>query len=385
MVKREGCRLKKKVVIAIIIVVVFVFSGVIVLFGWLVTQPSKWYKIGEAPEGELEDWQKGDVYIGETLGTLFLQIRWKDELPDNMRETRKTENNPNYPVYTVMRSTYILIKVSGYEHEIKIAQGFSGIWVFKSSGVVLIHQVHNETVISIGIWLNPPPSWFSPLSSVQNVIVNNSFGISSDAKADENLGEFPYYPSKEITVDGAINDWVDIENLTLDVFPQQTRDLPGAIVNASAFASDTQLGFLIVLSQNGSTIRMLYPNLDFSAHLYGSVGWYSKGYYYVYSYNFYLDGANRSLIIFVYNLPEGWCGIDEFEVGENQWAFGDIFEFYLTNFQAESFYDLYPAEDYHISVSSDFEWTYTLSPINLNLNSLSGINTLNNIQFHLLI
>ncbi|MFX1566174.1 MAG: hypothetical protein ACFFCH_09300 [Promethearchaeota archaeon] len=346
-------------------------------------QPPRWYKIAEVSETELENWQQGDVFVGETPGTLFFRVVWKAELPAVLHETHVTESNPYYSVYTVWRSTLISMEVSGFTHEIRIDQSFPGIWVFTSAGIMLTHQTYNEIMITIGFRLNPPPSWFSPLSSLQNVIVNNTFGISSDARADNTISSFPYHPIKEITADGKINDWGDVSNLTLDVFPTYTSDNLGAVVNASAFASDTQLAFLIVLAQNESTIRLTYPNLSFSANLVAGVGWYSSDEFNSYNCNFHLDGTNRSLIIYVYDTPEGGYAREEFEVDDNQWAFGNVFECYLDDSQAISFYDHYPGEDYYVYVSSNFEWTYRLASVTSSLNSSLIINLIDYTKYQL--
>jgi hypothetical protein len=191
------------------------------------------------------------------------------------------------------------------------------------------------------------------------VRANNSFFIGSNAKT-ASTSTFPYQLGREITADGLIDDWGGIDNLTLAYCPRDTRELPGAIVNASAFASGTQLAFYIALSRSLADTRALHPSLNLPTHFVGAVDWWHSGYYYSYSCNFYLDSSKHNVIIYAHDLPEGGSAIDEFAVGEDQWAFNTTIEFYLTSSQAEHFFDLYPADDYGTYFSTELGWIYEL-------------------------
>jgi len=343
------------------VLIVVSLSALIFLVVWPPASPSQWVKVGECGLEGLEDWQRVEVYMGGTWGTIFIQARWKAPFPADMYEGCETEAF-GYSVYNVYRRISVLLIVGGAEYRFRLIQGSSRIWVFEWPGIAVVHESFNATTVTLGLRLSPPPYWFAPLSSVQSVRINSTFFIHSSADSPYYLEVFPRCDEATIEADGLIGDWVEIDNLTLACAPVATKGMPGAIVNASAVATSNQLAFMIACSQPINATRNLYPELNFSASFYVSVGWYTPDdLYYGYGGNFYLDDGKENVIIYVHDVPGGWYVKEEFSVEEDQWAVGEAFEWYLTASQAEAFFRLYPAVDYSVHFSLHLGWTYGLS------------------------
>lgn len=366
-------RRKLSILVSLPLILIVVVSLVVAAFSGLIVPPSKWVKVGEVSGGGFQDWQEGEIYVGETWGTLFIQAIWHTSLPPELYEQSTAGDITCGITYGVSRSMSILFTIAGVEHHVTIKQGLPQVWVFVSPNIFIVSTSISNVSVTIGLRVSPPPNWFAPLNSLLNVRVNSSYAIFSSAQTSY-LNEFPYYSGNVVTTDGIIDEWSTVENLTLTCAPQTTRSLPGAIVNTSTFASDLQLAFMIAYSQSLNTTRALYPDLEFSADFWAAIGWYSENYYYSYSGNFHLANDKSNLIIHIYDVSPGIYETDEFSIDNIQWEVEMAFEWYLNESQASNFYQLYPAEDYTVAVSSELIWTYEMPSVTQTALLMAGFN-----------
>lgn len=241
-----------KRILAIGILILVITSSIIALIAteYLTRhyQPTEWTRIDTTRSDDGFEWgQLSGVWVGFNSYHLFMKFSWLTSMAETPYEEAMDYQGNQVRVYSTNRGVNVEMVVNGIEEALQVTQLRQDFYWETSEGVQVVSAMteSQETEATIlQLELKFIHCWTGYLWSDKVVwkSVSAWFNTKSFLEVSQ-ISSVPTNTSHQIIVDGSLEDWQSVGNLTMTIGPNSSSSEIGAIINASAMFCHDGLAF----------------------------------------------------------------------------------------------------------------------------------------------